>query len=117
MFKVIIAGSRDFSDYNFLKEKLDHLLKNIEDDIEIVSGTAKGADRLGEGYAVERNYKITQFPADWNGLGLSAGYRRNEDMARYANACVVFWKNNSKGSKHMIDISQKYNLKLRIYKC
>jgi predicted Rossmann fold nucleotide-binding protein DprA/Smf involved in DNA uptake len=115
MFKVIIAGSRDFSDYNFLKEKLDILLKDIEDDIEIVSGTARGADQLGERYAIERNYKIAYFKPDWS-IGLSAGYKRNEDMAKYADACVVFWVNDSKGSKHMIDISQKHNLKLRIYK-
>lgn len=116
MFKIIVAGSRGFSNYKFLVEKLDHLLKNVNDEIEIVSGTARGADQLGERYAIERNYKIAYFKPDWS-IGLSAGYKRNEDMAKYANACVVFWMNNSKGSKHMIDISQKYNLKLRIYNC
>lgn len=116
MFKVIIAGSRDFNDYSFLKEKLDILLSEIKDDIEIVSGKARGADQLGEKYAKERNYSIAEFPADWNRFGNSAGYIRNEEMAKYANACVAFWMNNSRGTKHMIDLSEKYNLKIRIYK-
>lgn len=115
MFKVIVAGSREFNDYEFLKEKLNHLLRYVGDEIEIVSGTAKGADKLGERFAKEHGYKITEFPANWNKFGLSAGYHRNEEMGKYADACVVFWINKSKGSKHMIDIAKKYLLKLRVY--
>lgn len=117
MFKLIIAGSREFDNYSFLKEKIDFLLKNVVDDVEIVSGTARGADTLGERYARENNLYVKLFPAHWNEFGKSAGFIRNEEMAKYSDACVVFWMNNSKGTKHMIDISQKYNLKLRIYKC
>jgi hypothetical protein len=116
MFKLIIAGSREFNDYSFLKDKVDFLLKNVIEDVEIVSGAARGADTLGERYAMENNFKVKLFPADWS-KGRGAGFIRNEEMAEYANACVVFWMNNSKGTKHMIDVSQKHNLKLRIYKC
>jgi hypothetical protein len=116
MFKLIIAGSREFNNYSFLKDKIDFLLKNVVEDVEIVSGAARGADTLGEQYARENNLNVKLFPADWS-KGNSAGFIRNEEMAKYANACVVFWMNNSKGTKHMIDLSQKHNLKLRIYKC
>lgn len=37
-------------------------------------------------------------------------------MAEYADACVVFWDGESKGSKHMIDIATSLNLPLRIIK-
>lgn len=117
MFKVIVAGSREFNDYELLKNKLDHLLQTVVGEIEIVSGTARGADQLGERYAKERGFKVKQFPANWDTLGKRAGYVRNEEMAKYADACVVFWMNESRGTKHMIDLSEKYNLKLRIYKC
>jgi len=116
MFKLIVAGSRDFNDYKFLSEKLDHLLKNITDSIEIVCGKAKGADTLGEEYAKEKGYAIKYFPADWDKHGRSAGPIRNGEMGRYANACVVFWKNNSRGSENMIDVARIYKLKLRVYK-
>ncbi len=112
-FKVIVAGSRSFNDYPLLERKLDHILKNIKEDIEIVCGLAKGADLFGKIYAESRGYTVTEFPADW-GLGKKAGFIRNEQMAKYSNAAIIFWDGYSKGSKHMIDLSEKYKLKLRI---
>ena len=82
-------------------------------DIEIVSGTAKGADQLGEKYAKEKGYPVKQFPADWS-KGKSAGYVRNEEMAKYADALIAFWNGLSKGTGHMIDLAKKYKLKIRI---
>lgn len=116
MFKLIVAGSRDFTDYSFAKERLEHLLQNITDEIEIVSGGARGADYLGERFAKEKGYAISSHPADWERYGKAAGFIRNEEMAKYGDACVVFWMNESKGTKHMINLATKYNLKLRIYR-
>jgi len=116
-FRVIVAGSKDFNDYDFLKEKLDHLLaKKLEDfEINIVSGTAVGADKLGERYANENGFDIHRYPADWNKFGKSAGYLRNVQMAENADACVVFRVNNSKGSTHMINIANEKNILVRYY--
>lgn len=110
MVKIIVAGSRSFSDYELLKEKLDELIRGRKN-TEIVSGTAKGADLLGEKYARERGFEIKRFPADWDKFGKKAGYLRNEQMAKYANACVCFWDGNSRGTKSMIDLAEKHNLK------
>lgn len=111
--KVIIAGSRTFDDYPKLKKKLDSILKN-QKDITIISGTASGADRLGERYADENHHKLEKYPAMWDIFGKSAGYKRNEEMGSIADSCVVFWDGKSKGTKHMIDIAKKNKLKLRI---
>ena len=46
MDKVIVAGTRYFNNYDLMCKKLDYFLCNLED-IEIVSGTARGADALG----------------------------------------------------------------------
>lgn len=56
MFRVIIAGGRDFDDYQLLKATMDKLLCNITDEITVVCGQAKGADTLGEQYAMEKGY-------------------------------------------------------------
>ena len=119
--KIIIAGGRYFNDYLLLENKLDYFIFGDTDrddpkfeSYEIVSGTAKGADQFGERYAISRLFTIKRFPADWDTHGKSAGYKRNEEMAKYADACVVFWDGKSKGTKHMIDLAKKYNLKLRI---
>lgn len=112
-FKVIVAGGRDFNDYDLLEYKLDRILSN-KNNIEIVSGKARGADENGEKYAIKKGYTLTQFKAEWEKYGKRAGYIRNEEMAKYANACVCFWDGKSKGTKHMIDLANKYNLPLRI---
>ncbi|MDJ0637171.1 MAG: DUF2493 domain-containing protein [Xenococcaceae cyanobacterium MO_188.B29] len=113
--KIIVAGSRDFTNYPFLKQKLDFYCQRYSpSQIEIVSGAARGADRLGEKYAQDRNLSLKKFPADWNKYGRGAGYRRNEQMAEYATHAVVFWDGKSKGSQHMIQIAQEQNLNLRV---
>ena len=111
--RVIIAGSRTFEDYELLCKKCDTYLSSLSD-IEIVSGAANGADRLGEKYARSKGYAIKQFFANWDEYGKSAGYRRNEEMAKYAHALIIFWDSQSKGSKHMIDLAKKYNLAIKI---
>jgi hypothetical protein len=113
--KVIIAGSRNFNDYETLKEVCDFMLSR-QNEIEIVSGAARGADLLGEQYANEKGFKIKRFPADWNQYGKRAGYLRNEEMAKYADAVIVFWDGKSKGTEHMINLSKKHNLKLKVHK-
>ena len=111
--KVIIAGGRNFNDYKLLRKFCDKVLSK-QTKIEIISGTAKGADKLGEKYANEKEFPITQFPANWNRYGKSAGYKRNMEMAEYADALIAFWDGKSKGTKHMIDIAKANNLKVRI---
>lgn len=113
-FKVIVAGSRGINNYQLIKEKLDIILKNVEEDIEIVSGGARGVDLLGERYAEEKGHTIKQFIPDWDNLGKSAGYIRNAEMAVYADACVVFWDGKSRGSKNMYDTAKKKGLKARL---
>lgn len=111
--KVIIAGGRKFNDYSLLSSVCDYMLQN-QHYIEIISGTAKGADKLGEKYAEERGYKIIPFPADWQLYGKAAGYKRNQLMAQNADALICFWDGVSKGSKHMIDLAEKEGLKVKI---
>ena len=114
MFRVIIAGSRDFSDYELLESSMDKLLSNINEDIVVVCGMARGADSLGERYAISREYEVNYFPAEWSTYGRSAGYKRNVQMAQNADALVAFWDGESRGTKHMIDIAHRYNLKVRV---
>jgi hypothetical protein len=113
--KVIIAGGRGFNDYETLKGFCDNALSNQEE-VEIVSGTANGADKLGERYAHENGYTIKMFPADWDKYGKSAGYKRNAQMAEYADALIAFWDTKSKGTKHMIDLAKRANLKIKIFR-
>lgn len=113
MLKVIIAGGRDFTDYHLLSKVCDFMLQN-HSDIEIVSGCANGADKLGEKYAKEKGYSIKKFPADWEKFGRSAGFLRNDQMAQYADALIAFWDKKSKGTNHMINLAKKNKLKIKV---
>lgn len=106
--KVIIAGGRNFDNFILLKKKCDEILADYND-ITIISGTANGADKLGERYAAVKGYDLLRFPADWK-KGKSAGYLRNIEMAENADILIAFWDKASRGTGHMIDIAKKRNL-------
>jgi len=116
MFKVIVAGGRDFADYDLLKSKLDNFLVDRYKYglVEIVSGTARGADKLGEFYAKRSQLALALFPADWDLYGKSAGYKRNAQMADYADALVAFWDGKSRGTMHMINLAKSAGLHVRV---
>jgi hypothetical protein len=112
-FRVIIAGGRDFSDYDLLEKTMDNLLAN-KSEIVIVCGLARGADSLGEQYAKTKGYEINYYPAEWDKYGNQAGFIRNNQMAENADALVAFWNGESKGTKHMISAAHKHKLQVRV---
>ena len=108
VFSTVITISSFGSEMLSKEEELNLLNEGVE----IVSGGARGADKLGERYAAERGYGLKIFPADWNRYGKRAGYLRNEQMAQYADVCICFWDGESRGTKHMIDLSNRCGLKV-----
>lgn len=116
--RIIIAGGRDFADYELVKSTLDKYLKDIKGEAVIISGTSRGADRLGERYARENNLMVKRFPADWDLYGKSAGPIRNSQMAKYAaeghGILFAFWDGNSRGTKSMIELAKKYGLEVYV---
>ena len=117
IFRVIIAGSRGFDDYAVLQTVCDNFLspKKQTHNIVIVSGTAKGADSLGEQYARERGYTVERFPVDWQQYSKAAGPIRNRQMTDNADALIAFWDGQSKGTQNMIIEGKKKGLVVRIY--
>lgn len=116
--KIIIAGGRDFEDVSSAIKKFDEFrsslpIKNNED-IQVVSGGARGADSVGERVASFNSLNVKKFPAEWDKYGKSAGYRRNADMANYANALLAFWDGKSKGTMHMINLAKDKGLIVKV---
>lgn len=65
--RIIIAGSMGFNRYNYLEYVVDrYFVKFVSDinDVEIISGTARGADSLGEIYADTHGISLIRMPAD-----------------------------------------------------
>jgi hypothetical protein len=116
----IIAGSRDCTTIELLFDALEECPWEVT---EVVCGMAPGADMLGFEFAeLAELPKPHEFPANWRPdgpkgkLDRGAGYKRNEQMAKFAQACIVLWDGTSKGSKNMIDLAIKYKLLLLVYK-
>lgn len=121
--RIIIAGGRDYDDWNLLCNIIDNYLKDIYPMYKlptIISGGCKGADELGERYAEYFGYELKRFPADWYKYGKAAGPIRNAEMAKYAVAdgsygvLFAFWDCKSKGTENMIETAEKYGLEVHI---
>jgi hypothetical protein len=116
MVKIIIAGGRDFTNREGLLESFHEFMKDVmNSDITVISGTARGADLIGEWIAHQYSLIVERYPADWNKYGRSAGYKRNELMATKATHLLAAWDGQSKGTKHMIDLAKRYGLETRIH--
>ncbi len=87
--KTIIAGGRR---YALTPEDLAWLdgLKASLPITEVVCGCASGADRGGAEWAGRAKVPVKYFAADWEREGWQAGPIRNQRMADYADACVLF---------------------------
>lgn len=114
---VIVAGSRSFTDQARLDEALDKILSRMNAPV-IISGGAKGADSMGETYAMarwpDRVAPFLRYPAEWDRYDKRAGMIRNQQMAREATHLVAFWDGESPGTNSMIDMATADGLKVRI---
>lgn len=124
-YKLIIAGSRDITDYWIIRNAVidSGLWDKHGRNLHIISGTAQGADTLGEQFAINNSLKLTRMPVDWGKLivpgarikkrldgtmyNAAAGAMRNIEMGKIADGLVVVIKNNSRGSSHMLEWMQK----------
>jgi hypothetical protein len=97
--KTIVAGSRDIVDIKPIRIAFKRCSWEIT---EVVSGTARGVDRMGEQVAEELGIPVKRFPADWDKFKKAAGHIRNAEMAKYADALIAIWDGESPGTANMI---------------
>lgn len=109
--RVIIAGSRNVTDYGLL---LTAISKSGFEIHEVVSGACRGVDKMGEKFAETHSLPCKKFPADWNQYKNSAGPIRNKQMAEYADGLIAIWDGESLGTKNMIDEAKMKNLKVYV---
>ncbi len=114
--RIVIAGCRDYNNYNEAKEYIDFCISEIRKKYTLifVSGGCSGADFIGERYAAENGFEIERYPADWKKYGRAAGPKRNEQMARVADYVICFWDGQSRGTKSMINCAEKFNKPVKI---
>ena len=110
--KVIIAGSRNGTDYQTVENAIELSEYKIT---KIISGGCRGVDKLGEHYAKEHKIPLEVIEADWAKYGKAAGPKRNQQMAEKADALIAILYPRSKGTRSMIKIALKQGLKVFIH--
>ncbi len=115
--RVVVCGGKDFQDRTLCFDTLAKELSCLND-IEIVSGHARGADMLGEEYACANSLELKLFPADWQRYGRAAGPIRNRQMIEYAQEktalVIAFWDGKSRGTKNTIELARKSGIEVHI---
>lgn len=107
--KTVIAGSRGINSYRLLKKAINE--SGIKDNItEVISGGARGVDRMGFLWAEEFHIPVAIFLPDWKRYGNRAGILRNIEMIDYADALIALWDGESKGTRHSIDYAIKRDI-------
>jgi hypothetical protein len=112
--RVIVAGSRD----NVSQADIGNAIEAsgwVKEITVVVSGAARGADRMGENWAKRNGITIDSRPANWDKHGKSAGYKRNQEMADNADALIAVWDGVSRGTGHMVDIAKAKKLPVFVY--
>lgn len=113
--RIVVAGSRDFNDYAVAKVYIDYCIQRIKKNTLIfMSGGCRGADSLGERYALENGYGIEYYKPSWKKYGKAAGPIRNREMAEKCDYVICFWNGKSKGTWSMIAEAKKRGKEVRI---
>lgn len=115
--RIIVAGSRSFTDYGLLTVTLDEARAKLAakgKTLVVLCGMAAGADLLGKQWADAHQVPVEEFRADWNTQGKGAGFRRNEKMAERADGLIAFWDGASPGTRHMIETARQRGLVVRV---
>lgn len=110
--KIAVVGSRNFSDFELLKDTLNQY-DNI---IKIVSGGARGADSLAEKYAKLYHISTEIYKPDWKKYGRRAGFKRNTDIIINADQVIAFWDGRSLGTNNSINLCTRYAKPVKIIK-
>ena len=114
--RIVVAGCRDFEDYNCAKEYIEKCIERIRREYTLIflSGRCRGADMLGERFAKENGFRVEYYPADWEKYGRSAGPKRNLQMAKDCDYVICFWDGKSRGTASMISYANKVKKPLKV---
>lgn len=109
--KIAIIGGRDFNNNKLFYDVMTPYQLKITT---VVSGGAKGADYMGESWAISCNIATEIYLPDWKLHGKSAGFIRNRLIIDASDGIIAFWDKISKGTKNSIDVARNLNKPIRI---
>lgn len=103
--KLAVIGSRSFDNAKVMQAAL-----KLHDISLLITGGARGADRLAENWAKAHRVPLRVFRANWDKHGKAAGIIRNMEMVDAADKVLAFWDGESPGTKFTINYARKQNV-------
>lgn len=101
-FVALFCGSREWSD----RERIRRDLESLPGGSVVIEGGARGADRIAREEARALGLHVATVPALWDHYGRSAGYRRNEAMARLEPDFAYAYPLGGPGTANMIELAE-----------
>jgi predicted Rossmann fold nucleotide-binding protein DprA/Smf involved in DNA uptake len=100
--RLAVVGSRDFSN----KRLMDDELRKFMPIANVISGGARGADRLAEQWARHNGIEPVVFYPDHKKYR-HPYHHRNRLIAEACDHLVAFWNGHSTGTKYTIDYARR----------
>jgi hypothetical protein len=108
-----LVGAETFGNYDKIIETL-FKITSIEEINQIVSDGTYGVDHLAERFTIDYSIPITICPPEWYLYGKMAGYMRNRLIVENSDLIVIFWDEQSKETKNVIDLALNMNKRVEI---
>jgi len=113
--KVLICGSRDFTDEDTMRK----VIASLPADTEVIHGAARGADSMADRLAKERGLTVLPYPANWGQHGRAAGMIRNRKMLEEGRPDIVYaffaGPEMSPGTANMVKVARKAGVAVKEY--
>lgn len=109
--KVLVCGGRNFNDAAKLYATLDrlHAQRPVTG---LISGNGRGADLLGERWAMSKGILVSLYPANWDEQGRAAGPIRNAKMIQEGKPDLVVAFEGGRGTAHTVLLAKKCNIEV-----
>jgi hypothetical protein len=110
MFRLLVAGGRDYYDYKFIDQILTEWLSKQDLDVQeivLVHGDANGVDRIAAQWAIYNGIAPEAHPANWKLQGRAAGYLRNTEMIHSGVDEAILFEGGA-GTSNMKSLLSKF---------
>ena len=116
--RVLVCGSRDFGNPEFLNSTLNEFHSKHGIDV-LINGAAPGADTLAHLWAQDNGIDTESYPANWKAHGRAAGPMRNKRMLTEGkpDAVIAFINKpleQSRGTANMCKIAREAGVKVYV---
>ena len=90
--RLLVCGSRGITGKDWIFSQIESYwyehLACYSDPI-MIEGATRGVDLIAKAYAVENDWKVEEYPAEWEKHGRGAGYIRNDIMVKAADEVLI----------------------------